>query len=229
MTPLTIGRYRTLRDLDQISQRFSGRIAELRRLAKVVVIDNEDIELIDTLRANSYNLTYMRDIQAIEIVRDYQIVLCDIYDVGITLNPGLHGAHVIKEIKRSFPYKPVVAYSSGVQQQREMYSIAVRAADNFIHKDAPVDEWMLLLDSLIEDVSDPSKIWQRTRLVLLKNGLSLFELTKAEDQFVRKILNNPGDPQSAIASAAKAIHANELIGKILTDVAVSLLVGAVLS
>ncbi len=227
MKAITLGKYKTLKDIEAPSRNYTNRIGELRNSTRILIIDNDDLELIETLRANSYNIKFMRDIAAIEIARDYKIVMCDIYDVGINLNPSLHGAHVIREMKKAYPYKPVVAYSSGVQQNREMYATAIREADNFIQKDAPVEDWMNILDQLVLDVSDPIRIWTRTRTYLLEAGMSPLELARAEDKFVREVERDPSKAASVIGLLGKSIKADELIIKILVEIGISLVAGAV--
>jgi hypothetical protein len=187
---LKMPRLRAYKSVDSLEQKllyasFSKRLIDNRSQFQIAVIDDEPFTPLESLRRNNYNITYLQDISAIDTLRRFSIVLCDLIGVGGALNPTLQGAHIIVETKKSFPEKIIVAYTGGGRQ--ELLQPSIQAADYFLPKDANVEKWTDVLDAAIQDLANPATVWRKFRHRLLDTGVTPFQLAELEDIFVSKI------------------------------------------
>lgn len=173
----------------------------LRESAPIVVIDDQAFEPAANLRNNHYNINHMSDVQNINQVMSYPIVLCDLQGVAGQLHASLQGAHVIKEIKEHYPQKIVIAYTGGARTS-QMARAAQQYADTFLKKDASLDEWIEALDSAIEKVTDPIHMWKQFRKRLLDTGVTPVQLVQLEDAYVRGLNGGKDAVEVNIASVS---------------------------
>ncbi|WP_152426945.1 hypothetical protein [Paramagnetospirillum caucaseum] len=182
--------FKTVNDIEKrfTYENFSKCLVDGRSQFKIVVIDDETFTPIENLRRNNYDIVHMPDIHSIDALSKFNIVLCDLNGVGVSLNPTLQGAHIIAEIKKSYPEKIVVAYTGGGFQQ-DMIERSIQASDYFLRKDANVEEWCERLDTAISDLANPAIVWKKLRHRLLDAGLTPYKLAVVEDLFVEKTLH----------------------------------------
>lgn len=154
-----------------------------RKTAKICVIDDNMFPKTETLIGNGYDVTFLGDIRSITRADTYSIVLCDLQDVGTYLNEDEQGAHLIREIKKQYPFKEVIAYT-GAMRSLKISKEAEKYADAFLKKDAPISDWIKILDEAIDKVTNPVFFWKKWRYRLLEIGVSPFELSIMEDVFV---------------------------------------------
>jgi hypothetical protein len=153
---------------------------------QIAVIDDEDFTPLENLRRNNYNITHMRDVHSIDALRRYHVILCDLIGVGMGLNSTMQGAHIIIEVKKSFPEKIIIAYTGGGRP--ELLQPSIQSADYFLRKDANLESWCELLDKSIGDLANPVTVWKKLRYKLLEVGLVPYQLAELEDDFVVTIL-----------------------------------------
>jgi hypothetical protein len=65
------------------------------------------------LENSGYKIDYLGDISSVDKIAPYHITLCDLQGVGTALDAKKQGAFIIREIKRNYPEKFVVAYTGG--------------------------------------------------------------------------------------------------------------------
>ncbi len=153
---------------------------------KIAVIDDEPFIKLESLRAHGFNLTELGgDIKSVEQVMAYPIVICDIKGVGKAFGSDKEGAHVLSEIRKSYPDKFLITFSG--MTYNASYNESLATADASATKDASVDYWTTLLEKGLKDVGDPRQRWIRFRKNLLDKGIDLFELFKLEQSFIRSI------------------------------------------
>lgn len=177
--------WRSVNDLEssvRLKKNQKGKL-ELRESVQIAVIDDQPFEPATNLRNNHYNITHINDLQNINEIKGYAIILCDLQGVGAQLHGSLQGAHLIKEIKTHYPEKIVIAYTGGARTSA-MARTAQQFADKFLKKDDDLDEWIGSLDDAIDKVADPVYMWKEFRKRLLDFGVTPFQLTKLEDAFV---------------------------------------------
>jgi hypothetical protein len=83
----------------------------LKQKTHIAVIDDEPFHRLEQLRTHGFNITELGDIKAIDQVGSYPIVVCDIKGVGKAFGSPLEGAHVLSEIRKTYPDKYLITFS----------------------------------------------------------------------------------------------------------------------
>lgn len=176
----------TIDDLS-IKKRFEiNSCIDARKKAKIIVIDDQEFAPLSSLRdCYHYDIKQLYEADDAYMVAEYDIVLCDNHGVAKKLNPKHGGASLIKEIKTIYPNKSVVAYT-GTTFNPGMSDL-LDYADKRMGKIAPIDDWVNVLDSMIEKKFDLKVQWQITRDALLKLGVSVVDVAKFESNFVEAV------------------------------------------
>lgn len=172
----------------------------LRRSIPICVIDDQPFSPLTNLRNNHFQVSEISDASDIRVVEPYAIILCDLQGVGAKLDPEKQGAHLIAEIKRSYPDKHVIAYT-GATPTSVLYRAAKEYADGIIKKDASLEVWTETLDKGIKQVTDAIVVWRKFRVRLLDNGFSPIDLVVLEDRFVRNYEEGAEPTKAAITSS----------------------------
>lgn len=161
-------------------------IQELKSRIKIAVIDDEPFVKMESLRNHGFNLTEIGgDIKSVDQVMAYPIVICDIKGVGKAFGSSKEGAHVLSEIRKSYPDKFLITFSGMTYDAS--YNESFSSADKSATKDASIDHWIAILEEGLEKVGDPLQRWIRFRKNLLDKGIDLFELFKLEQAFIRSL------------------------------------------
>lgn len=173
--------------------RQSKPLSELRSITRVALIDDEPFRLMQPLRSHGFNIVELGgDVSSLEQVAPYPVIVSDIRGVATGLNSSLEGAHLISEIRKSYPDKYLVAYTGVAQSIR--YSDALSKADRNLPKGAPAEEWVAALDMGLEAVGTAHNRWLRFRMHLLKQGIDSFDLYKLEQAFVASCIDSNAAP-----------------------------------
>lgn len=157
----------------------------LRRRFEILVIDDEEFVQKDNLSSHQFNITLKKDIDTINDVMAYDIILCDIRGVGNVYNSEYEGAYLIKEIKKTFPSKIVIAYTAS--NYDPSYNTYLELADDVRKKGTLSEDWVEALDNAIKVGLDPIEQWKRVRKELLDNNVSIGKVKKLEDRYVRSV------------------------------------------
>lgn len=72
---------------------------------KIAVIDDQNISLIRKLKQHGYQITHFEDIEDIDRLSKYKIIICDIEGVGKQFGSKYQGGHLIQEINKHYPLK----------------------------------------------------------------------------------------------------------------------------
>jgi hypothetical protein len=159
---------------------------ELKTKNKIAIIDDEPFLKLESLRAHGFNLTELGgDIKSVDQVMAYPIVICDIKGVGKAFGSDKEGAHVLSEIRKTYPDKFLITFTGMTYDAS--YNESLATADASATKDASVDYWTALLEKGLKNVGDPRQRWIRFRKNLLDEGMDLFELFKLEQAFIKAI------------------------------------------
>jgi hypothetical protein len=175
-------------------------ISKVREKQRVLVIDDSAFSNLENLKKNRYQIDHVSDLESITMVEGYTIILCDINGVGRKLG-GKNGAHLISEIKKSFPLKPLIAFSS--QTFSPEYNRYIRLADSFIKKDIDLETWIETLDDVSKNIVDPIYQWKRARNLLFDKGMRTKDILKLENLFVSSINDKEKLNQIATNSLVK--------------------------
>lgn len=138
----TFVRYgRTLKTADELEHDLkridlNTKIIDNRSRFPIVVIDDKDFTPMKNLQRYNFSVTHFDDISSIDSIYRYPIVLCDLHGVGASLGSRLQGAQVIREIKKNYPEKYVIAYTG--DGSSEMTEVAISYADAYLKKDVGI-------------------------------------------------------------------------------------------
>lgn len=160
-------------------------MTHLKRSNQIAIIDDDPFARSDALRAHKFNIVELGDIRSVDQVAEYPIVVCDIRGVGRALHSELEGAHLIAEIRKSYPDKFLVSYSGA--QFDITYNEALRSVDASLSKDASTDQWVHTLETGLLKVGNPRERWLRLRKTLLDRGVEIHEVFRVEQRFIRAI------------------------------------------
>ena len=149
---------------------------------KILCIDDQGFSKEDNLRRNNFNITTVNDIDKIDFVSEYDIVICDIQGVGRKLGSEYEGAHLISEIKKRFPLKKVIAYSG--QTFNTNYNYYFQLADLTLNKDTDLDDWIDYLDDQIKSMIDPYEIWISIRKYLIAKNIPTSTVSNIEQDYI---------------------------------------------
>ena len=175
-----------LYSLDELKKFQTKEIS--RNKFKILIIDDEEIEYTEELTTHGFYCRHVRDIDSIDHVSEYNIIICDIRGVGKKFNSQYEGAHIIGEIDKLYPNKIKIAYTGSEFDIR--YNKYFELCDAKIHKDDDFESWIEKLDSSIAKVSDPIDQWLRVRDRLLKNEIPLYDVFQIEQDYIKSIVNN---------------------------------------
>lgn len=191
--------YRLAEELKSADFRLRGRKSaqEKRALVSIGVIDDEQFQPRVNLENLGYKVTVIGDPNSLDVVKPHEIVLCDLQGVGKSLDNRRQGAFIIREIRRNYPHKFVIAYTGGTQNA-QLTREATAAADAFVKKDADIETWTSKLDSIIDELVDPYKVWIRQRMNLVSIEADTLTILKIEDAYVRSVQARSSDSQNPL-------------------------------
>ena len=177
--------FKSVTDLDEfVRTRLAQKaIITLRPKLQIAVIDDQDFSPLHNLQNHQFNITPYKDVPSFDILQGYQIIMVNLQGVGRGLDPTLQGAHVIREIRKNYPDKFIIAYTGGAAQ--ELLAPSIELADRFTQKDTSIENWIELLDDIIYDLANPAYVWKRLRPRLLEIGMTPINLAILEDRYVR--------------------------------------------
>ena len=194
-----------------------------RHEVPVAIIDDEPFPYTSAIRKHDFNVKEIGDIKDINAVHSYSVILCDIKGVGKSFGSKYEGAHVIEEIRRYYPSKILIAYTS--HQFDPTYNKFFNLCDFTLKKDIDSDDWVTSLDKAVRMAQDPIAQWQKVRMSLLNHDINIFDLVKLEDAFVKKMLNIdknfnfdkisknlPNDAKQIVLNFASSLIFKALIG-----------------
>lgn len=214
MWPKKLEKYHSILEIrDYItSKKIEFKRNDLRGRIKIAVIDDDSFKPRSNLENYGFQFDELQDIKSVEKVSPYDIVICDLMDVGMNFDSAAGGASIIGEIKRNYPTKFIIAYTGARANSPE--SIAAKEyADSYIKKDTEITKIVTELDDAIDYSLDPYEKWIITRQGLIDLDVDLREILKLEDAYVQSIISKDAGLQtfhSAISVAAISGHAKSI-------------------
>ncbi|UAY76906.1 hypothetical protein K7G90_001094 [Pasteurella canis] len=163
-------------------------IQKLKKEIKIAVIDDQNFSPINNLRSLEFNITPFKDISTLDQVKEYPVIICDIRGVGKDFGGKYEGAFVISELRKTYPDKYIIAYST------ESYSLDIASfiqkSDVIASKGATIEEWSSILEKAIKDTSNACIRWKKIRESLLNNDIELSDLLELEQKYILSINNS---------------------------------------
>lgn len=198
--------------------------AELRNKVEVLVIDDQDFAAEDYLRKNGFRIVHKKDIDNINDVSAYAVILCDIRGVGKGLGSAKEGAFVIKEIKARYPGKQVIAYTGSSYDPA--YNEYMNLADAVISKGISIEDWTTIVDEQIQKAVDPIYQWERIRKNLLECGVSTIYVAELENKYVKAIKKKNFSDLTKLAEDANE-QTRGMIADFVSSVCAKVILGSI--
>ena len=179
---ILVGKPKSASDLNTASYQLTK---PKRSDVPIVIIDDQHVPYIEDLRYNGFNVMYINDLDQIESVKGFEIIICDIKGVGKKFKSKYEGAHVISEIRRVYPFKIIIG--STAYTLDASYNQYLSLADDIFKKDIDLDDWISHLDTAIELAINPIYKWKKISNYLQTNSIKTMDLVRLEDEYVRLI------------------------------------------
>ncbi|WP_432777582.1 hypothetical protein O4O02_23390 [Pseudomonas fortuita] len=169
-------------DIDPLS------IKGLKEKFEILIIDDNPPPMLETLKRSGFRVRDLQNIETIETVEPYPIVACDIQGIGTTLRPGdpNGGLHVLSEIRKYYPDKYLIQYSTKLQP----IASSLNKADVIFPKDTPIGVWQDTIEKTLKELGNPKKRWIKVRTRLSTEGLDAFKILQLEQAYIKNIQNN---------------------------------------
>lgn len=194
--------------LSDINFNVIPNIQQLKNSIDIAVIDDQEFTQAKLLESNNFRLKEVGDIKSIKSIEAYPIIICDIHGVGASFdNSGLGGAFLISEIRKNYPDKYIIAYSThsnDLALQRH-----TKNADYVMPVPSAIEHWTEALEQAIKNVGDPVLRWKRFRYYLLENNIELSEVYKLEQAYIRYYLTPSQNIDNIVESASELAIAND--------------------
>jgi hypothetical protein len=157
-----------------------------RSAGNIILIDDNVYPIIDELRRHDYIINRLPDVERIDDLKNYHIVISDIKGVGKFFGSKFEGAHLIEEIHKKFPMKYLIAYSSSTFNPtfNQYFSLC----DVIKRKNIDIQEWVVTLDNAIKNINDPVYQWEKIRAILVKNRLPIELISKIENSYIKSVV-----------------------------------------
>lgn len=190
-------------------QRIDTKIKIQRDQIKVCVIDDEGFD-INTLYDLGYkNIRKKIQFENMDEYQEFDVILCDVEGVGISVDVEKQGLAVAEQIKNVYPDKVVLIYSG---KNIETFGEMPKCLDGYLRKQSSMSELANSLDSYYKKSIDPINVWEKARDEMIRNKISTKTIAFLEDRFCRSLLESD-DYLFNIAQEPSGVFATENIGK----------------
>lgn len=198
--------------LEQLNQQGTDLSID-RNNIKIAIIDDMDVPYLESLDRSGYNVRHYRDIEDFEMLKPYSVIVCDIKGVGRKFQSKLEGAYIIKEARKLFPEKYIIAMSSAVYKVNIAKIIDV--ADDKIIRDTDMDRVLNSIDTAVNTMKSNRLRWLRLRNSLINDhNVDLYDVWKIEQDFIASMIKK----DKKILEKNKVVnHANDMIKGLLVN------------
>ena len=110
-------------------------IPELKDKTRVLLIDDEETSLVESLKAEGWHVKYLPDLDRYNNtdLRDAHIVCIDIKGVGKKLNIKEEGLGLVRNIKEKYPEKRIILCSS--ISSHDIFDNAIDLVQSYLDKE----------------------------------------------------------------------------------------------
>lgn len=172
--------------LEQINEQGDDLLID-RNNIKIAIIDDMEVPYLESLRRSGYNVRHYKDIEDFDMLKAYSVIVCDIKGVGKKFGSELEGAYIIKEARKLYPEKYIIAMSSAVYKISVTKIIGV--ADDKIVRDSDLDRVSDSIDRAVNTMRSNRLRWLRLRDNLLNtHNVDMYNVWLLEQGFIATIL-----------------------------------------
>lgn len=197
----------TIEDLENSRNKIKVISIKDKKNVKIVIIDDEGFD-DSVLKSLGYlDIDIKIKYNKLSDYEGYDIIFCDINGVAKELDPVYQGAALAKLIKKTYPSKIVIIFSS--KDQNLSFHKFSDHVDGIIPKNLKNSEIAEIIDNYIEILNDPIERWKNFRKRLLEQGTSAKNIALLEDCYVRGILKHE-DTIFAMEEIGKTIKSSSI-------------------
>ena len=196
-------------DLEYLKSYVISKKPERGNYSIAIIDDEQELAITKILRTQGFVISHFHDINSINEIQGFDIVICDIRKVGKVFDSKYGGAFVVKEIVNKYPQKYVIISSGSLFQVD--YNEYFKMADSYIKKDADSSEWTDVLDKAISALNDPYFFWERTKKFLISKKIELSIVNKIEQNYIKSFAKKDGKYLSSSINKNKSYLSNEYV------------------
>lgn len=176
----------TIEDLEKSRNKIKSITIKDKKNIRIAIVDDEgfDDEILKSL--GYLDIDIKVEYNKLSDFEGYDIIFCDINGIARDIDPVYQGAALAKMLKKTYPSKIVIIFSSK-EQSLDFYKFS-EYVDDIIPKNIKNSEIADIIDKNIEIINDPVERWKNYRSRISKQGTSPKTIALLEDCYVRGIL-----------------------------------------
>ncbi len=152
---------------------------------KILIIDDDQLEIKDTLNRIGYNVVWKNDIDLLSDVEDYPIIICDNKGVGSKFSSEFEGLNLIKLIKEKYPDKIIYLLSAAdINPKANNY---IKYADEMVYK-GEEDKLIEYIKQDLNKLFNPRDRWLQYKSIIKNKGISEKEIFRLENLYVESFI-----------------------------------------
>lgn len=212
-----IDRMYVIEDLRKSKKNFN--ITPQRKMPFICVIDDNDFPCLTQVKNSGYeHIDVHYDFTKLSDYEKYDIILCDIADVGKNYSRKEQGLAIAKDLKKNYPFKKIFIYSGNISSDYGELPDDIKIIPKHY---APL-EIINTLDSAASYLWNPIKAWTIIEIEMNKANLCNKNKAYIEDLFVRSILDGKNYFEKNNETTLLQIFANN---KPVLDFAIKIIFG----
>jgi len=174
----------TIDDLNEFNRYYTIN----RSKFSIAIIDDEEFPYLKVIRDHGYQATKFDDITSTKQLVEYDIIICDVRDVGKSFGSKYEGGHLIQEISKNLPHKYLIAYSGSVfnPEYNKFFSLC---DESVMKKGIDINDIINMLDRAIKSITNPTYQWKKTRAILEESGISSKEIANIESKYIKALVS----------------------------------------
>ncbi|HQR86183.1 MAG: hypothetical protein B7Y59_02375 [Burkholderiales bacterium 35-55-47] len=172
-------------------------ITSKRHAIRVAIIDDQPFPYTPALEAegcivkifDDYSTKVSQRNQKSKIIqlKNYDVIICDINDIGTEIYPGSEGISVLEDLRNKHPLKVIVAYTADpgkilVKLKKQ------NTIDKTFAKEWQVDDFIINFRPILDIFTKPKNRWDFIQCRLNHLGLAQQKINAIQKVFVENIL-----------------------------------------
>lgn len=172
--------YKTINDLN-VNRIVEHNDKEKIENTKILIIDDEKTTIEDTLRRIGYQVFWKKDIDNLNEVENYAVIICDYKGVGLKFDNKYEGLNLAKLIRDKYPNK--IIYLLSAASFGPDANDYLKCLNELISK----GQESKLIDCIKEDIEtlfNPKESWNNYKNMLRNKKISEKDIFRLEDLYV---------------------------------------------
>lgn len=189
------------------------QLERIKFQARIAVVDDEEVPLVEKLQKDGYNITKYDDIDEIDsfIRKRYDVVILDIQGIGKNIASKKEGWGILSYLKQEYPHLVIIVFTGADWSITKVKDIA-DLADFVIGKDLEYLDFKAKLDASIKKAFSPNFHFEVEKKQISK------EISNAESfEKIKKIVDLYGrDKEKTLKKIEKLTQNAKVVNSIET-------------